>query len=96
MDRLKKPKDFLEKLRLTDSDYQDSGMIKHIADLLERYSTEQLFIQIIMEVEKQWIVNVSELLLLLKDGTYRIGKSSNLYGFDLINKEKALALINAT
>jgi len=55
-----------------------------------------LFIQIIMEVEKQWIVNVSELLLLLKDGTYRIGKSSNLYGFDLIDKEKALALINAT
>jgi hypothetical protein len=42
MDRLKKPKDFLEKLRLTDSDYQDSGMINHIADLLERYSTEQL------------------------------------------------------
>jgi hypothetical protein len=41
MDRLKKPKDFLEKLRLTDSDYQDSGMINHIADLLERYSTEQ-------------------------------------------------------
>ena len=26
MDRLKKPKNFLEKLRLTDSDYQDSGM----------------------------------------------------------------------
>jgi len=49
-----------------------------------------------MEVEKQWIVNAYELLLLLKDGTYRIGKSSNLYGFDLINKEKALALINAT
>ena len=44
MDRLKKPKDFLEKLRLTDSDYQDSGMINHIADLLERYSTEQLII----------------------------------------------------
>ena len=42
MDRLKKPKDFLEKLRLTDSDYQDSGMINHIADLLERYNTEQL------------------------------------------------------
>jgi len=44
MDRLKKPKDFLEKLRLTDSDYQDSGMINHIADLLERYSTEQLIL----------------------------------------------------
>jgi len=49
-----------------------------------------------MEVEKQWIVNVSELLLLLKDGTYRIGKNSNFYGFDLIDKEKALSLINAT
>jgi len=44
MDRLKKPKDFLEKLRLTNSDYQDSGMINHIADLLERYSTEQLIL----------------------------------------------------
>ena len=44
MDRLKKPKDFLEKLRLTDSDYQDSGMINHIADLLERYNTEQLIL----------------------------------------------------
>jgi hypothetical protein len=44
MDRLKKPKDFLEKLRLTDSDYQDSGMINHIADLLERYSNEQLIL----------------------------------------------------
>ena len=44
MDRLKKPKDFLEKLRLTDSDYQDSGMINHISDLLERYSTEQLIL----------------------------------------------------
>jgi len=42
MDRLKKPKEFLEKLRLTDSDYQDSGMINHIADLLERYHSEQL------------------------------------------------------
>ena len=42
MDRLKKPKEFLKKLRLTDSDYQDSGMINHIADLLERYNTEQL------------------------------------------------------
>ena len=49
-----------------------------------------------MEVEKQWIVNVYELLLLLKDGTYRIGQSSNFYGFDLIDKKKALALINAT
>jgi hypothetical protein len=49
-----------------------------------------------MEVEKQWIVNVYELLLLLKDGTYRIGKNSNLYGFEVIEKEKALALINAT
>jgi hypothetical protein len=38
----KKPKDFLEKLGLTDSDYQDSGMINHISDLLERYHTEQL------------------------------------------------------
>ena len=44
MDRLKKPKDFLEKLRLTDSDYQDSGMINHIADLLERYNAEQLIL----------------------------------------------------
>lgn len=42
MDRLKKQKEFLEKLRLTDSDYQDSGMINHIADLLERYHSEQL------------------------------------------------------
>lgn len=42
MDRLTKPKAFLEKLTLTDSDYQDSGMIDHIADLLERYHTEQL------------------------------------------------------
>jgi hypothetical protein len=42
MNRLKKPKDFLEKLGLTDSDYQDSGMINHIADLLERYHKEQL------------------------------------------------------
>jgi hypothetical protein len=49
-----------------------------------------------MEVEKQCIVNVYELLLLLKDGTYRIGKNSNLYGFEVIEKEKALALINAT
>ena len=49
-----------------------------------------------MEVEKQGVVNAYELLLLLKDGTYRIGKNSNLYGFDLIDKEKALALINAT
>jgi len=39
-----KPKDFLEKRRLTDSDYQDSGMINHIADLLESYSTEQLIL----------------------------------------------------
>jgi hypothetical protein len=46
--------------------------------------------------KKHWIVNAYELLLLLKDGTYRIGKSSNLYGFDLIDKGKALALINAT
>jgi hypothetical protein len=44
MDRLKKPKDFLEKLRLTDSDYQDSGMINHISDLLERYNAEQLIL----------------------------------------------------
>lgn len=44
MDRLKKPKDFLKKLRLTDSDYQDSGMINHIADLLERYNAEQLIL----------------------------------------------------
>jgi hypothetical protein len=49
-----------------------------------------------MEVQKQWIVNTYELLLLLKDGTYRIGKSSNLYGFDPISNEKALELINAT
>ena len=42
MDRLTKPKEFLEKLRLCDSDYQDYGMINHIADLLERYHTEQL------------------------------------------------------
>ena len=42
MDRLKKPKAFLEKLTLTDSDYQDSGMIDHIAGLLEGYHTEQL------------------------------------------------------
>jgi len=44
MDRLKKPKKFLEKLRLKDSDYQDEGMINHIADLLERYHTEQLIL----------------------------------------------------
>jgi hypothetical protein len=42
MNRLEKPKEFLTKLRLTDSDYQDNGMINHLADLLERYSTEQL------------------------------------------------------
>lgn len=42
MDRLTKPKEFLEKLRLSDSDYQDTGMINHIADLLERYHAEQL------------------------------------------------------
>lgn len=42
MDRLKKPKEFLQQLRLTDSDYQDSGMINHIADLLERYHAKQL------------------------------------------------------
>lgn len=42
MDRLTKPKDFLEKLGLSDCDYQDSGMINHIADLLERYHAEQL------------------------------------------------------
>jgi hypothetical protein len=46
-----------------------------------------------MEVEKQWIVNVYELLLLLKDGTYRIGKSSNLYGFDLIDKKRRWLLL---
>ena len=49
MDRLKKPKDFLEKLRLTDSDYQDSGMINHIADLLERYNAEHLILQGVSE-----------------------------------------------
>jgi hypothetical protein len=42
MDRLTKPKAFLEKLTLTDADYQDNGMINHIADLLERYHSEQL------------------------------------------------------
>jgi len=42
MDRLTKPKAFLEKLTLTDADYQDNGMINHIADLLERYHAEQL------------------------------------------------------
>jgi hypothetical protein len=51
MDRLKKPKDFLEKLRLTDSDYQDSGMINHIADLLERYSTEQLILHGVVDAK---------------------------------------------
>jgi hypothetical protein len=40
MERLKKPKEFLNKLRLIDSDYQDNGMINHIADLLERYNKE--------------------------------------------------------
>lgn len=44
MDRLKKPKEFLKKLRLEDGDYQDSGMINHIADLLERYHNEQLLL----------------------------------------------------
>ena len=44
MDRLKKPKEFLERLGLTDSDYQDSGMKNHIADLLERYNAEQLIL----------------------------------------------------
>jgi len=53
MDRLKKPKDFLEKLRLTDSDYQDSGMINHIADLLERYSTEQFAIHNVVRQSEQ-------------------------------------------
>lgn len=41
MDKLKKPKEFLERLELHDCDYMDSGMINHIADLLERYSGEQ-------------------------------------------------------
>jgi Tfp pilus assembly protein PilP len=51
MDRLKKPKDFLEKLRLTDNDYKDIGMINHIADLLERYNTEQLALIGVMQAK---------------------------------------------
>ena len=39
---LTKALDFLEKQGLADCHYQDSGMINHIADLLERYHTEQL------------------------------------------------------
>ena len=39
---LTKALDFLEKQGLDDCHYQDSGMINHIADLLERYHTEQL------------------------------------------------------
>lgn len=42
MDRLEKPKKFIEELGLSNSDYSDAGMIDHIADLLERYSATQL------------------------------------------------------
>jgi hypothetical protein len=48
MDRLTKPKEFLKKLRLSDSDYRDSGMINHIADLIERYHAEQLRLGAVM------------------------------------------------
>ena len=64
MDRLKKPIEFLTKLRLTDSDYMDSGMIIHIADLLERYHQEQLILSGVRfelpndEIFKQDIVNL--------------------------------------
>ena len=49
-----------------------------------------------MEITKQWIVDEHRLLVKLKDGTYKIGQTTSLYGFDLISKEKALELINAT
>lgn len=45
-----------------------------------------------MEVKKQWIVDY-DLLLLLEDGTYRIGKTTNLYGFDFIEEKEALKLL---
>mgnify|MGYP003650191846 CR=1 FL=1 len=53
MDRLKKPTEFLTKLRLTDSDYMDSGMISHIADLLERYHQEQLILSGVSQQREQ-------------------------------------------
>ena len=74
MDRLKKPKDFLEKLRLSDSDYQDSGMINHIADLLERYHTEQLRLG-----------GVSDLLI-----AWQQFKEANWWESDAVDVEKVL------
>lgn len=46
-----------------------------------------------MQVVKSWIVGYS-LIVMLDDGTYRIGETSNIYGFDKISEEEALKLIN--
>ena len=73
MDRLKQPKDFLEKLRLTDSDYQDSGMINHIADLLERYHSEQLRLHLVshqrelLKAYERILLNAGDLTQKIKD-----------------------------
>jgi len=73
MDRLKKPKEFLEKLGLSDSDYQDSGMINHIADLLERYHTEQCNIA---DVSTRFLVR-SKFCLTIVDDVERTEKEAD-------------------
>ena len=46
-----------------------------------------------MIILRQWIVDEHKLLVLLADGTYKIGDTSNIYGFRKISKKEAEILI---
>ena len=75
MDRLDKPIEFLNKLGLTDSDYQDTGMINHIADLLIRYKNSSI---VRVETDEQ---AKEALKAYMKENKLSFDKLVPIYGF---------------
>jgi hypothetical protein len=47
-----------------------------------------------MEVKKMWVFKF-DIIVLLQDGTYRKGITTNVFFFETIDEEKALNIINS-
>jgi len=48
-----------------------------------------------MKIVNQWIVENGQHLVELKDGTFMLGSTTNVYGYERISNSDAFALINS-
>lgn len=51
-------------------------------------------VRVCKKIVEQWIVGGVRHLVLLNDGTYMIGRTTNYYGYDKISQEEAEYYLN--